>query len=99
MTTLLLRYHVADSDVQTVVRAVKSAFAGIEKQHPAGFRFKYYRVAETSEFVGLVELDDGVENPLPTLQAARELKATVDRVALGSPPLPVPLKEIATYEG
>lgn len=98
MTTLLLRYHVAENDVQTVVHAVESAFAGLEKEHPAGLRFTYYRVAETAEFVGIVDLDDGIENPLPTLEATRQLKAVVDRVAVGAPPLPLPLKVIGTYE-
>lgn len=98
MTTLLLRYHVDEKDVQAVVHAVETAFAGLEKAHPAGLRFTYYRVPDTAEFVGLVELDDGVENPLPTLEATRQLKAAVDRVATGASPLPVPLKEIARYK-
>lgn len=99
MTTLLLRYHVAEKDVQTVVHAIETAFAGLEKAHPAGLRFAYYRVADAAELVGLVELDDGVENPLPTIEATRQLKAVVDRLAIGSPPLPSPLKRIAKYEG
>lgn len=98
MTTLLLRYHVAEKDVQTVLQAVETAFADLKKAHPAGLRFAYYRVADTAEFVGIVELDDGVENPLPTLEATRQLKSVVDRVAVGAPPLPLSLKEIAKYE-
>jgi len=99
MTTLLLRYHVADEDVQTLVRAVEAAFVGLAKAHPKGLRFTYYRVADTAELVGLVELDDGVENPLPAVEATRQLKAVVDRVALGAPPVPVPLQVIGRYEG
>lgn len=99
MRTLLLRYHVAENDVQTVAHAVETAFAGLQKEHPTGLRFTYYRVAETMEFVGIVELDDGIENPLPTLGAMRQLKAVVDRVAVGAPPFPSPLTEIAKYEG
>lgn len=97
MTTLLLRYHVAENDVQTVVHAVEAAFAGLEEEHPKGLRFTYYRVAETAEFVGIVDLDDGLENPLPRIEATRQLKAVVDRVAIGAPPLPLPLKAIGTY--
>lgn len=98
MTTLMLRYHVADSDVEVVARAVESAFAGLEKAHPRGLRFTYYRVPEAAEFVGIVELEDGAENPLPALEATRALKAVVDRVAVGGPPVAVPLKAIGTYE-
>lgn len=98
MTTLLLRYHVAENDVHTVVHAVETAFAGLKKEHLKGLRFTYYRVAETPEFVGIVELDDGLENPLSTLEATRQLKAVVDRLAVGTPPIPLPLKVIGTYE-
>lgn len=97
MTPLLLRYHVAENDVQKVIRAVETAFAGLEKAAPAGLRFAYYRVADTAEFVGLLELDDGTENALPHLEATRALKAVVDSVALGSPPLPQPPKLVARY--
>lgn len=97
MTRLLLRYHVADANVQAVLDAVETAFAELEKAGPKGMRFSYYRVAGTAEFVGIVELDDGVENPLPTLGAMRELKAVVDRVGIGAPPLPSPLEVLGAY--
>ncbi|MBX3264606.1 MAG: hypothetical protein KIS78_01575 [Labilithrix sp.] len=97
MTTLMLRYHVADDDVQTVVRAVEAAFAGLRDERPEGLRFTYFRVAETAEFVGLVELADGRDNPLPALEATRALKAVVDRVAAGGPPTPQPLHVLGAY--
>jgi hypothetical protein len=97
MTTLLLRYHVAEKDAQTLVGAIETAFAGLEKQRPAGLRFTYYRVGQTAEFVGLVELDDGFGNPLPELEATRTLKTVVDSVALGSPPVPQQLQVLARY--
>ncbi|MFO7179719.1 MAG: hypothetical protein DIU78_013560 [Pseudomonadota bacterium] len=97
MTTLLLRYHVAEPNVHEVVRAVETAFTGLERASPAGIRFSYYRVADTAEFVGLLELDPGTENPLLHLEPTRALKSVVDRVALGTPPLPRPLHLLARY--
>jgi hypothetical protein len=47
--------------------------------------------------VGLVELDDGIENPLPKLEAMRTLKTVVDSVALGSPPASQLLQVFARY--
>lgn len=99
MTTLLLRYHVAEKDVQAVIRAVETAFAGLEREHPKGIRFSYFQVPDTTEFVGVLELDDGVENPLPKLESTRALKAVVDGVAVGSPPVPRPLRLLARYGG
>lgn len=99
MTVLLLRYHVAENDVQTVVRAVETAFASLNEERPEGIRFTYYRVAGTAELVGLVELPDGVDNPLPRLEATRALKATVDAAALGGAPIPQPLQVIGSYGG
>ncbi len=98
MSVLLLRYHVAERDVQTVISAVQSAFAALKKENPDLVRFTYYQVAGTTEFVGLVELRDGVENPLLRLESTKKLKGIVDGLTVGAPPPPQPLKVIGVYE-
>ncbi len=41
--------------------------------------------------VGLLELADGVENPLPTLPAARAFQQDLAQWIVGEPTVPVPL--------
>lgn len=98
MSVMLLRYHVDESDVQSVIDAIASAFAALNREGTDALRFTYYRVEGTSEFLAVLELPDGAENPLPKLEAMRKLKAVVDRVAVGAAPLPRPLEVLGSYE-
>lgn len=97
MPILMVRYEVADENVAAVVGAVERAFAATQEQQPEGIRWSYYRSAGSGEFVALVELDEGVENPLPAIEAARELQATMLKFAVGEPPAPKPLQLLGSY--
>jgi hypothetical protein len=43
------------------------------------------------------ELDEGIENPLPGIQAARDLQATVARWATEPAPVPRPFELVGDY--
>lgn len=99
MPTMMLQYKAAESGVSEVISAVEAAFAALDERKPKGLvRFSYYRKPGTAEFVGLLELEAGVENPLFGIEAARALQATVSRVAVGAAPMPVPLELVALHD-
>ncbi|MCE9669828.1 hypothetical protein LY474_18690 [Myxococcus stipitatus] len=98
MPTMMVRYKAAEAGVPEVLGAVEAAFAALKARGPEGVRFAYYRRPGTSEFVALLELDAGVENPLPGIEAARGLQATVARWAMGTAPSPEPLELIASHD-
>ena len=77
MSVLMIRYQVPEEGTAAVASAVKAAFAALEAEQPEGLRFSYYRRVGSPVFVGLLELDEGVKNPLPDIAASRELQATV----------------------
>lgn len=97
MTVLMIRYQVAEEGVAEVAGATKAAFAALEEQRPEGIRYAYYRRAGSTEFVALLELDEGVENPLLAIGAARELQSTVAKWVVGEPPAPQPLDLLGSY--
>lgn len=97
MTMLLLRYQVPEEGVAEVAGAVRAAFAEVAAHGPEGLRWTYCRRPGGTEFVALVELAPGVENPLPAFAAARTLQATVAKWAVGDQPAPEPLEVIGTY--
>ena len=97
MTVLLVRYRTADESVPEVVAAIEEAFAAVRERQPDGIRYAYLRRAGTAEFIGLLELEDGAENPLPGIEAARRLQATVAAHAVGDPPAPVAYELLGTY--
>lgn len=97
MPVLMISYQVADEGVDEVVEAIRTAFAEVEKERPEGVRYAYLRRAGGTEFVALLELDEGVENPLPGIAAARRLQETVAKWAVGPAPAPRPLDVLGAY--
>jgi hypothetical protein len=97
MPLLMIRYQVAEEGVAPVLTAVKAAFEALTAQRPSGIRFAYYRRPGTTELLALLELDEGIENPLPAISAARELQAAVAKWVVGDPPTPQPLEVLGTY--
>lgn len=97
MPVLMIRYQVTDEGSAHVRAAIESTFAALRAEQPTGIRFAYGRSAGGNEFIGVLELAVGVENPLPTIAAARDLQATVATWAVGGPPTPQPIELLATY--
>lgn len=59
--------HVADAEA-----AVKRMFAAIEREGLEGIRYASIKLQDGVTFVALLELEDGVENPLLDLPEAKE---------------------------
>jgi hypothetical protein len=97
MSVFMISYHVADEGVAEVVGAIDKAFAALDAQQPAGIRYTYLRRAGSTEFMALLELADGVENPLPGIAETRELQATVAKWAEGPAPTPQPFDVLGAY--
>ncbi|TCO47970.1 hypothetical protein [Actinocrispum wychmicini] len=95
MPVLMIRYQVADEGVTEVATAVENAFAAVATQQPDGIRYAYLRNA--NEFIALLALDENVENPLPGIEEARQLQATVAKWAVGTAPAPQPFEILGTY--
>ncbi|MFF3120853.1 hypothetical protein ACFVRD_00385 [Streptomyces sp. NPDC057908] len=97
MPVLMIRYQVADEGVAEVVDAIEAAFAAVEVQRPEGIRYAYLRQADSAEFISLLDLDEGTENPLPGLEAARRLQTTVAKWAVGTGATPQPFDVLGAY--
>lgn len=97
MPTLIVEYDAPAAGVEEIIEAVRAAFAELAEEAPEGVRWTYCRRQDGTGFVALLELADGVENPLPDLAAARHLQATVAKWAIGEPPLPRPLEVLGSY--
>lgn len=97
MPVLMIRYRVAEEGVAEVLDAIESAFAAVEQEQPEGIRYAYLRGAGGTEFLAVLDLDENVENPLPGMEAARRLQATVAKWATGPAPVPQPLDVVGSY--
>ena len=97
MPVMMIRYEVAEEGVAEVVSAIEAAFSAVATEQPEGIRYAYLRRAGSTEFVALLELDEGVGNPLPGIAAARRLQETVAKWDVGTAPTPQPLDIHGTY--
>jgi hypothetical protein len=96
MTVMMLRYQVADEGAGEVAAAAKAVFASLDADRPKGLHYAYGRLAD-GDFVALMELDEGVENPLFGIEAARALQATIAKWVVGDAPAPQPLDLLGSY--
>jgi hypothetical protein len=95
MPVLMVRYQVAEEGAAEVADAVRAAFDAVDARRPEGIRYAYLRGGD--EFFALLEIDEGVENPLPGIEAARRLQATVAKWSVGPAPAPQPLDVLGAY--
>jgi hypothetical protein len=94
---MMIRYQVAEEGVAAVVAAIEAAFAAVAAQQPHGVRYIYGRRAGSSEFVAVLELDEGIDNPLFGIAEARALQSTISRWVVGDAPTPQALDVIGSY--
>jgi hypothetical protein len=97
MTVLLVHFEIADDGVAEVTAAVEATFAAVQERQPEGVRYAYLRRAGGTEFIALLELAEGVENPLPGIEAARQLQARVARWTVGTLQAPQPFDVLGDY--
>ncbi|QFG21963.1 hypothetical protein [Actinomadura sp. WMMB 499] len=97
MPVFVISYQVADEGVAEVSAAVEKAFAAVDARRPEGIRYAYFRRAGGTEFVALLEIPEGAENPLPGIAEARALQETVARWVVGPVPAPEPFEVLGAY--
>ena len=82
MRVTMVRQKVKDGSLEEAEAAVRELFATLERVRPAGLRYASTRVADSSTFVILTELAEGLEDPRPAipefLRFLEQLKGWVD---------------------
>jgi hypothetical protein len=96
MTVMMLRATVKDEHVAEVEEAATKMFAAIEAAGLDGVRYASCRAADGVTYVALLELEDGIENPLPTIPEFRTFQAALPQWLAG-PPTPEQLTVVGSY--
>jgi hypothetical protein len=96
MSVTLVRQKVKDGTIEEGEAAVRDLFATLDRVRPEGVRYASTRVVDSSTFVILLELADGIEDPRPAipeyLRFLEQLKGWVD-----GPPVIEQLDVIGSY--
>ena len=96
MSVVLVRQKVKDGSVEAAEAAARDLFATLDRVRPEGLRYASTRVVDSSTFVILTELADGIEDPraaIPEfLRFLEQLKGWVD-----GPPVIEHLDVVGSY--
>ena len=83
--------HAADAEA-----AINRVFSAIEQAQPAGVRYASSRLADGVSFVVLLELEDGVDNPLAALPAVVEFQENLKQW-MAEPPTVEQMTVVGSY--
>jgi hypothetical protein len=96
MSVFMAQAKIKTEHVPELQPAAASLFAAIEAAQPEGIRYAWTMLADGQTFVALVEVDDGVENPIPALPEYQELQARLEDW-IAEPPSSQPMTVIGSY--
>jgi hypothetical protein len=96
MTVQMVRFTTTEDHVAEVEAGMDAMIAAIRGAQPAGTRYAACRLGDGATFVLLLELDDGVENPLPGIPEARALQQQM-AVWAAEPVAPEPVTVVGSY--
>jgi hypothetical protein len=77
MNVLTVRATLKEEHVAEAEAAVRRMFAAIEREGLEGIRYASVKLQDGVTFVAMLELEDGVENPLLALPEAQEFYASL----------------------
>ena len=92
----MIRANVKDESVADVEAAVTTMFSAIEQAEPEGVRYASCRASDGSTFVILLELEEGIDNPLPTVLEFRQFQEGL-KDWISGPPVPEQLTVVGSY--
>lgn len=67
MSVIVVRQKVKDGNLEEAEAAVRDLFATLDRVRPEGLRYASTRVVDSSTFVILTELAEGIEDPRPAM--------------------------------
>ncbi|OHT84997.1 hypothetical protein [Mycobacteroides saopaulense] len=98
MSVQMVRFSTDKERVDEVQTAVAALFAAVSEAAPTGMTYTAGRVGDGPDFVFLLQLAEGVDNPLPSIPGALDFRAKLAGWAAGAV-APQPFTVLGRYEG
>ena len=92
----MVRSKVKATQVADVEAGIKHLFATLQQAQPEGIRYASRRLADGVTYVVLLEIDEGVDNPLPALPAFQAFQETL-KISMVEPPTAEQLTVSGSY--
>lgn len=72
MNIQMARFKVKAEKAKEFEDAAEAVFKAVEKKRPKGVRYTLCRLSDGFTYLGLLELEDGIANPLPELPEGKK---------------------------
>jgi hypothetical protein len=96
MSVMMIRATIKPERTADVEAAAEKMFAALGEAKPVGVRYASCRVAGTDTFIALLEIEDGIDNPLAQVPAFREFQDGLPD-AMVAPPAVEQLDVVGSY--
>jgi hypothetical protein len=97
MTVQIVRFTVDEADAADVESTIETMIAALHEARPSGTRFASCKLADGVTFLNVLELADGVPNPLPEIPECRAFQQQLPNWTV-EPPTPQPVAVIGSYQ-
>jgi hypothetical protein len=98
VTILAVQFTVREDNRVEVKSALENMTRAIQREHPAGVRFASCRFPDGLTFLNVLQLDDGVDNPMPGIEECRSFQQSRPKWAVGPAPTPQSVSAIGSYD-
>jgi hypothetical protein len=96
MNVQLARFKIKSQAAPAFEEALKRVFQAAERERLSGIRYSVYRLPGGDTYLGFLELENGVANPLPELPEGKNLLENLPRWTV-EPPTRDPLAVVGSY--
>lgn len=77
MRVFMAHFNIKQGSMEDFQTARDRIVDGLCHDRPQGVRYTWGAIPDSAEFVGWLELDQGVVNPLPNMDAAKEFMSHI----------------------
>jgi hypothetical protein len=96
MRLMMVRAKIKAESIDEIEAAGRKLFSAIEREQLQGIRYASCRLPDGVTYLNLLELEDGIENPLPALPEAKEFQEKL-KSWLAEPPTSQSLTVVGSY--
>lgn len=79
MGLMMVRARVEADSVDEIEAAGSKVFSALYRERVQGIRYATCRLPDGVTYLNLLQLDDGIRNPLPALPEGKEFQANLNR--------------------
>lgn len=96
MRVIMAQFDIRPEFVKAFEIARDRVLIALHHRSPERVRYTWCAIPDSTRFIGWLELEEGIENPLPETDAGREFMANIQSWTT-TPPAPQELRFIGSY--